>query len=186
MHLIIIIISALWLFSEIILSILRRAKTTDSQLDRSSMKIIWAAIAISIALGVSASYQPYGRFGGESQAFRIAGIVLIILGILIRWIAILTLKRQFTVDVAITRDHRLVMEGIYHYVRHPAYAGTLLSFLGLALVFANYLSLLIVFAPVCSAFIYRIHVEEKVLSDRFGKEYADYCASTKRLVPGVY
>jgi protein-S-isoprenylcysteine O-methyltransferase Ste14 len=75
---------------------------------------------------------------------------------------------------------------MYRFVRHPAYAGSLLSFLGLALCFSNYLTMLIVFIPVCLAFLNRIHIEENAFIDAFGNEYLDYCASTKRLIPGIF
>jgi protein-S-isoprenylcysteine O-methyltransferase Ste14 len=186
MEVITITLSALWLSSEIILSLLKRAEITDKRLDKSSFKIVWIAIAISVATGVSIGFQPFGHFGGDSEIFPIAGVALMIFGIVVRWYAIFTLKRRFTVDVAITADHRLIKEGIYHYVRHPAYAGSLLSFFGLGLVFANYLSIITIFIPICSALLYRIHVEEKALITNFGDEYINYRASTKRLIPHIF
>jgi protein-S-isoprenylcysteine O-methyltransferase Ste14 len=179
-------LSVLWLLSEIILALLKRAKTIDTRRDKSSFKIIWIAIAISVSAGVFLGSQSLGHFGGDSMLFPLVGIALMICGIVVRWVAILTLKRQFTVDVAISAHHRLVKEGIYHYVRHPAYSGSLLSFLGLGLVFANYMSMITVFVPICAALLYRIHVEERALIDNFGEEYLTYRASTKRLIPYVF
>lgn len=43
----------------------------------------------------------------------------------------------------------------------------------------------VIILSIFSAFLYRVRVEEKALADAFGKEYDDYCASTKRFVPGV-
>ncbi|MGA9118248.1 MAG: isoprenylcysteine carboxylmethyltransferase family protein, partial [Bacteroidota bacterium] len=106
--------------------------------------------------------------------------------LLVRWLAILSLKRQFTVDVSIAEDHRIIRTGMYRFVRHPAYAGSLLSFLGLALCFSNYVSMVIIFVPICLAFLYRIHVEEEALINAFGSQYLDYCASTRRLIPGIF
>jgi protein-S-isoprenylcysteine O-methyltransferase Ste14 len=113
-------------------------------------------------------------------------MALIVAGLTIRWRAILTLKRQFTVDVSIRKDHRIVKTGIYRLIRHPAYAGSLLSFFGLGLFFTNYLSLIVIFLPICSAFLYRMTIEEKILVATFGEEYRDYYRTTKRLLPGVY
>ena len=61
-----------------------------------------------------------------------------------------------------------------------------MSFLGLGVYFANYLSLVVIFLPILAAFMYRIRVEEKALIDAFGEEYRGYQAETKRLVPGMY
>ena len=182
----IIVLSALWLGSEIALSRLRRAQATDKRLDKFSLRILWIAILIGVNAGVFLGVQLPGYFGNGSTLFPSIGIALIVSGLVVRWAAILSLKRQFTVDVAITNDHRIVREGIYRFIRHPAYAGSLLSFFGLGLFFSNYLSILVIFVPICSAFLYRIHVEEKALISAFGDEYLDYCGSTKRLLPGIF
>jgi protein-S-isoprenylcysteine O-methyltransferase Ste14 len=80
----------------------------------------------------------------------------------------------------------LVNAGIYNYVRHPAYLGSLLSFLGLALYFGNWISFVVIFFPTLFAILNRIAVEEKVLINHFGREYIDYAKKTKRLIPNIY
>ena len=183
---IIITVSILWAGSEIILARTRRSQSPDLRFDKSSLRVIWATIAIAVNFGILVSFQRIGYFGNGSRIFPIAGLILIVFGLLIRWLAIFSLKHQFTVDVSIIKDHCIIKKGIYRFVRHPAYAGSLLSFFGLGLFFANYLSMLIIFLPICSAFLYRIRVEEKALIDNFGDEYVNYCASTKRLIPGIF
>ena len=148
LSIIIVIVSAFWLGSEIILSRLKRSLSTDARFDKSSLRILWITIFISVNIGVVLSFQRVGYFGGGSSVFPIVGILVIICGLLIRWIAIFSLKRQFTVDVAITKDHRIVSEGIYRFVRHPAYAGSIFSFLGLGLCFANVISLVVIVLPI--------------------------------------
>jgi protein-S-isoprenylcysteine O-methyltransferase Ste14 len=183
---IMITVSIIWLGSEIMLARLKRSLPTDARFDKSSLRILWITIFISVNIGVLLGLQRVGYFGDESMMFPIVGIILVIGGLFIRWLAIFSLKRQFTVDVAITKDHRIVSEGIYRFVRHPAYAGSILSFFGLGLFFANILSLAMIFLPTCSAFLYRIRVEEKALIDTFGDEYVRYRNSTNRLIPGIY
>ena len=181
-----IIVSVLWLGSEIILARTKHSRSTDTRFDKSSLRVLWITIGVSVNLGVILGLQRMGYFGGGSLVFAHAGIVFIICGLLVRWIAIISLKHQFTVDVTIRKDHRIVSGGMYRIIRHPAYAGSLLSFLGLGLCFANYFSVLVIFLPICSAFLHRIHVEEKTLIGAFGDEYLNYCRTTKRLVPGIY
>jgi protein-S-isoprenylcysteine O-methyltransferase Ste14 len=179
-------VSILWVGSEIILARTKHSQSTDMRFDKSSLRILWITIAIGVNLGILLSFQQIGYFGNGSRIFPIAGLILIVFGSVVRWLAIVSLKHQFTVDVSITKDHRIIRKGIYRFVRHPAYAGSLLSFFGLALFFANYLTMLVMFPPICSAFLYRIHVEERALIDNFGDEYVNYCASTKRLIPGIF
>jgi protein-S-isoprenylcysteine O-methyltransferase Ste14 len=183
---IIITVSALWIGSEIILARTKRSQSTDRRFDKSSLRLLWITIALSVNIGILLSFQRIGYFGNGSRIFPIAGLILIACGLFVRWIAIISLKHQFTVDISITRNHQLVTKGIYRFVRHPAYAGSLLSFFGLGLFFSNSLSMLIIFLPICAAFLYRIRVEEKALLDNFGEEYVNYCASTYRLIPGIF
>lgn len=96
------------------------------------------------------------------------------------------LGKYFTVDVTIKKDHQLKTDGFYKYVRHPSYAFSLLTFLGLAIVLNNYISAVIVFVPVFLMFLYRIKIEEKVLTEQFGSDYSDYMKKTKRLIPFIY
>lgn len=185
-NILIIIVSALWLGTEIILTRTRHSQPTDLRFDRSSLRVLWTTILISVTIGVLLGSQRVGYFGAGSRVFPSVGIVIVVCGLLVRWFAIASLKRQFTVDVSIREDHRIVSSGIYRFVRHPAYAGSMLSFLGLGFFFADYLSILTIFLPICSAFLYRIHVEEKTLMATFGDEYRHYCDSTKRLIPGIF
>jgi protein-S-isoprenylcysteine O-methyltransferase Ste14 len=179
-------VSILWLGSEILLVRFRRSKSSETRRDSFTLWVLWIAIAVAVGGGRYFSSLSSGSFGAASDTSRVAGIILIVAGIAARWIAILTLKRHFTVDVAITNNHALVTHGIYRYLRHPAYSGTLLSFCGLGFAFANWISLMLIVVLVSLAFLHRIRVEEKVLLDQFGMEFKRYCSSTKRLIPFVF
>jgi protein-S-isoprenylcysteine O-methyltransferase Ste14 len=182
----ILVVSMLWLGSEIALARMKHSQSTDTQSDKSSLRILWSAIIVSVTAGVVLSAQHVGSFSDHGKIVWATGLVLIILGLVIRWAAILTLRHQFTVDVAITKDHRIIREGLYKVIRHPAYLGSLLSFLGLGLTFRNYLGLIVLIVPIGAAFLFRIRVEEQMLVGAFGDEYVSYSTSTKRLIPGIF
>jgi protein-S-isoprenylcysteine O-methyltransferase Ste14 len=111
---------------------------------------------------------------------------LFVAGLLLRWWAIITLGRFFTVDVTIEKDHELVERGPFRIVRHPSYTGVLLAFVGLALSLCNLAVLLVILLPIGAAFVHRMNVEENALSAALGSQYTDYMRRTKRLVPFVY
>jgi protein-S-isoprenylcysteine O-methyltransferase Ste14 len=181
-----IFVSFIWVVSEVILGRMKKSKSSSTRREGASLAILWITISVSIALGVYIAMHQTGRLVAWSSAIVSVGIVLIVLGLVLRWAAIVSLGRMFTVDVAITRGHQLVRAGLYKSTRHPSYSGSLLSFLGLGLAFSNYLSLIVIFLPICAAFLYRIQVEERTLMAAFGDEYRDYCATTKRLIPRIY
>jgi protein-S-isoprenylcysteine O-methyltransferase Ste14 len=157
----------------------------SGDLDKNSLRLIWITIIISISLGVlSAIYLSAPII--KSDFLRFLGLFLILFGMLVRFSAVRTLGKFFTVDLAIDQDHQLIKKGFYQYVRHPSYTGSLLSFLGLGLSLNNWISLIVIFIPVLIAFIYRITIEERLLLVKIGLEYADYRKKTKRLIPLIY
>jgi len=175
-----------WLLSEIILNRVLRSRRGDQPLKgKQSLTIIWiAAIAATVA---AANIAEYTRFPITDWAgIGWLGIGLILLGMAIRFIAIISLGRFFTVDVAIRQGHMLKKDGMYKYIRHPAYTGSLLSFLGFGVSLNNWVSLVVVVIPVTAAFLYRIRLEEEMLVASFGGEYERYKKETYRLLPGVY
>ncbi len=176
-----------YLISELLLTVTRRSRSrTGTKQDRSTLRVLWLVIMVSVAAGFyvasrwPAAALPYGRM------FALAGVVLFVAGLLLRWWAIITLGRFFTVDVTIEKDHELVERGPFRMVRHPSYTGVLLAFLGLALSLQNWAALVVIILPIGAAFIHRMNVEEAALSRALGPRYADYIKRTKRLVPFVY
>jgi protein-S-isoprenylcysteine O-methyltransferase Ste14 len=180
-------VGLLWPASEVVLGVLTRAKGGPATVrDRGSLVLLWSAIIAGIAAGMWSRFSAVGRMGAPPTLFLSVGLALIVLGLALRWTAILTLGRFFTSNVAIQTGHAVVRTGVYRYVRHPSYSGMLVAFLGVGLGFGNWLSLLSVLVPIAAALLYRVHVEEHALTEALGRTYTDYCRTTKRLIPGVY
>ncbi len=116
----------------------------------------------------------------------VLALVLLLGGLALRWAAILTLDRLFTVDVAIQSDHMVVQNGLYRFIRHPSYTGLLLAFLGVGVYFANWLSMLVLMLPITLVVINRVVKEERTLLAALGADYAAYCARTRRFIPGLF
>lgn len=88
--------------------------------------------------------------------------------------------------MTVEKNQKIIQKGLYKFLRHPSYTGSLLSFLGLGLSFSNWLSTIIIFVPIFFVFTYRIKIEEKALINNFGDKYINYSKSTKRLIPLIY
>lgn len=176
----------IWILSEIILNrFVRSGKSDKHSTDKNTEFFLWLTIIMSVTAAVFISINfSFPIF--LSERFEFIGLVLIIAGIIIRFIAIRQLGKFFTVDVTIRSDHELMQGGLYQYLRHPSYSASLLSFLGLGLALNNWLSLCIVFFSVLFAYIHRMNTEESVLTEQFGQKYSDYIQRTKRIIPFVY
>ncbi|MDQ3118894.1 MAG: isoprenylcysteine carboxylmethyltransferase family protein [Verrucomicrobiota bacterium] len=177
-----------YLISEILLTVTRRScSRTGTKQDRSTLRMLWLVIVLSIAAGVClAQYFPAAAALAHGREIAFIGVALFVAGLFLRWWAIITLGRFFTVDVSIEKDHEVVERGPFRLVRHPSYSGVLLAFVGFALTLGNWMAGLVVLLPIALAFNYRMKVEEEALSDALGSRYTDYMKRTKRLVPLVY
>ena len=122
---------------------------------------------------------------GIDLAFFFVGLGMILLGGVIRLIAIARLKGNFSGALRIREGHTLVKTGIYHWIRHPAYLGAIVLFLGFPVMLSSLLGFLVMFL-LAPYLIHRTKLEEKMLIERFGAEYEEYIKHSKRLIPFVY
>lgn len=181
------IVIALFPLSEISLAFLRRSRgVAMKREDRGSLRLLWLCILIGVILAFLAQGVSSARLPLSARVVRIVALALMTTGLALRWTAILTLGRFFTVDVAIHPDHAVVESGLYRYMRHPSYTGLLVAFLGFGLSFSNWLSLVVLLLPISLGVLYRVAREEKALLESLGPAYADYRARTRRFVPGLF
>ncbi len=180
----------LWTLGEIIL--LLRARTTDNvqpacSWDRGTLRLLWITLFVSITLGqlVRARLGPTPAL--HRPAIADAALLLLLVGVLLRGVAIATLGRAFSVNVAIRASQRIVQHGLYACVRHPSYSALLLIFLAIGLRTANFYALAVTVFPPIVALLWRIHVEEIALRASFGDDYDDYARRVpRRLLPGLW
>lgn len=180
------IIMILWGLSEIFLLLKMRSGSADAKgKDKKSLPYLWMVIGFSVFFGVFIAKATQFPFYTNSQ-IQILGLMILFLSVIFRMIVVYNLGKYFTVDVTIRKGHQLKTDGFYKYVRHPSYSFSLLTFVGLAIVLNNYISAAIILIPVFMMFFLRMNIEEKVLTDQFGKDYTDYMKKTKRLIPFIY
>ena len=176
----------LWVGSEIVIGIATRAKKSSASIrDRGSLALLWIVIGISCFSAGWLSEAQGPTIPISSHWAKGVGLAILMTGLILRWTAILTLGRYFTSNVAIQAGHTILKSGVYRYWRHPSYTGMWLAFVGLALHFRNWWSLVIVIVPITAAMLYRIRVEEAALVETFGLDYEEYRRSRGLLVPKI-
>ena len=114
------------------------------------------------------------------------GIILILSGIVMRFLARKILGKQYSVHLETSDTHNLVTTGIYRVIRHPAYFGLMCLFVGIPLSMGSWGGIIFAVAGGIPAIIYRIVLEEKLLNERFGMQYKEYNEKTWRLVPYLW
>jgi protein-S-isoprenylcysteine O-methyltransferase Ste14 len=79
---------------------------------------------------------------------------------------------------------RLVVRGLYRYMRNPQYVGVLLILLGEAALFKSKVILEYSLGWFAVINLVVVLYEEPVLRTRFGKSYQDYRRAVRRWLPG--
>jgi protein-S-isoprenylcysteine O-methyltransferase Ste14 len=154
--------------------------------DRRNRWIFGPFIVLGLVMAILPAYLDGRNLWTTDEAVTpYVGLALLTLGGVLRTMPVFILGRRFTGLVAIQEGHQLVTRGLYHYVRHPSYAGMLLYTVGYVLVFRCWLGLLLV-AALVPVLVARMNAEEALLEGEFGEEYASYKRRTWRLVPWVY
>jgi protein-S-isoprenylcysteine O-methyltransferase Ste14 len=121
----------------------------------------------------------------DGDTLRYAGLLMFIVGCVLRVAPMFVLGPRFSALVAIQEQHELVTDGLYRVIRHPSYLGLLLATLGWVLVFRSGIGLLLML-PFLLIGPARLDAEEALLASEFGESWAAYRRRTWRLVPWVY
>jgi protein-S-isoprenylcysteine O-methyltransferase Ste14 len=131
--------------------------------------------------------------------FNRRGFLVINAGAILGWIGVilaasgytlifwsgLALGRQYSAEVTIQHEHRLITGSIYRYIRHPRYLGVMVLAIGFSAVFSSWIGLamsMLVFVVL----LFRIKDEETLMQLEFGSAWQAYCKYSWRLIPYIY
>jgi protein-S-isoprenylcysteine O-methyltransferase Ste14 len=118
----------------------------------------------------------------ERRAWQGIGLGLYVAALfLLRWTDA-WLARHFT---QAGERRELMTGGPFRYLRHPRYAGLIISRIAFALSFASILGWLLVIGWILIVHR-RISLEEPHLKKLFGQDYEAYAQRTPRMLPGIY
>ncbi|MEI8087330.1 MAG: isoprenylcysteine carboxylmethyltransferase family protein [Paludibacter sp.] len=151
-------------------------------------KILGLSFLVTIAMYVTAGLDS-GRYHWSPNfhwSLMLLGIILTIIGQLLFLIA--QKQNKFfssTVRIQTNREHTVCETGLYGFVRHPAYLGSIIQSLGFPFLFGSLWSSI----PICLSIILlitRTNLEDKTLKNEL-KGYLDYANKTRyKLFPYLW
>jgi protein-S-isoprenylcysteine O-methyltransferase Ste14 len=155
--------------------------------DRGSFYVVIATSVLGVlaAFYCASDVQSTGLRGARWPVF-IVGVVVIMLGIVLRQWSVSTLGAFFTVQVQVREGQTVVDTGPYRFVRHPSYTAIITSFAGIGVALENWLSLLALLIIPTIGLVVRIRVEERALLAALGEPYRQFSQSRARLIPKVW
>jgi protein-S-isoprenylcysteine O-methyltransferase Ste14 len=148
------------------------------------LSLAWVSFFIPL-VWVAAPWLAFADYPLHLVPF-VAGSALLASGLWFFHRSHVDLGTNWSITLEVRENHQLVTNGVYRRVRHPMYLALFLYSLGQALALPNWVagpSYLVGFGLL---FALRVGPEERMMRERFGAEYDDYAARTRRLVPGVW
>jgi methanethiol S-methyltransferase len=182
----------LWVFYYFIHSLLANKKVKLLLIEKfhSSVNIYRLVYSIISILGLISIFYFLSSTKSDillekTQTLKFISLALSTWGVIIIKLAFKNYSIRQFLGLSKTSDQSTLLElGIFRYVRHPIYSGTILLFLGFWLFIPNVLNL----ATVLCMFLYLplgIRMEEDKLIGEFGVSYQTYKEKVPALFPDL-
>ncbi len=151
----------------------------------------WSRTVLSVHLlafgvmyfGLGAAVFP-NRVPAWFPGQRVVGVFLIGLGAFVASWAVASFQ-SWRFRAKLEHGHQLATNGAFRLLRHPIYMGLNLLAVGTAF-WVPAVTVWVGAALMVVGSELRARVEERVLAKVFGSAYGEYCARTRRFIPGVY
>jgi len=112
---------------------------------------------------------------------RFVGIILGIVGVALFGIAVRTMKDSWRAGIPESDRTELVTTGVFRVSRNPAFLAFYLVYIGVLLMFFNWILLLFTILSMIMLHL-QIRQEERFLVGAFGGEYQEYKQQTRRYI----
>ncbi|WP_377888038.1 methyltransferase family protein [Alkalihalobacillus sp. R86527] len=154
-------------------------------MERRSFRLIFLMTSMAILFTVILSTFNMFRME-ESHLTRSIGILIYGGGILLRYWGIKELGQFFSRDVIVEEELELVSSGPYRKLRHPLYTGLLLIMIGFPIYMGVWMGVIVSALFIIPVLLYRIRIEEEMMSKSIGVKYEEWGKSRNRLIPYIY
>jgi protein-S-isoprenylcysteine O-methyltransferase Ste14 len=162
-------------------------KKGDNVAKNGSVKHLFLQFVVMMFLVSILSYIHLSKYNTDLSNLEYYTLGVVLVGFAIRMWSYYELGSSFTFMLKTGKDQQLIKSGPYKVLVHPSYTGQVLVLVG-ALFFLTKSWVLSLGLLSASYYVSskRIKVEEKLMRDKFGKEYDVYLNERYRFIPFVY
>jgi protein-S-isoprenylcysteine O-methyltransferase Ste14 len=148
--------------------------------------ILMARVGPLSMLVVAGLDARFGWSASLSLAIRMAGLALAALGLIVTdWALLVNKFFSAVVRIQADRNHTVITDGPYRFVRHPGYLGAMLHYVGMPLMLGSLWTLIPTMLTI-GVTVARTALEDKTLREELDG-YREYTEQTRyRLLPGVW
>lgn len=165
--------------------LIRRSQSTNVQ-DGKSRQVILVGTGIAFLAAFPLAWVPALQIHERRVGVFLVGVVLLVLGSVLRRHCWRMLGPAFTGDVRVLADQQVVTRGAYAVLRHPSYTAGIILNTAVGIALGSWASALILAVASFAVYAYRIKVEEHALQAAIGEPYERFMRARKRLIPFVY
>ena len=141
-------------------------------------------VAIILGLFQIGTLEYIDEFGNAMfENTRLIGFILYLTFSWIQIWAYKTLGENYSQDILILKDHKIVTSGPFKLIRHPQYLSQILMDLAAGVATLSYVVIIIALIEI-PFLIMRALLEEKILAKHF-KEYSEYKSKRGFMIPFV-
>jgi protein-S-isoprenylcysteine O-methyltransferase Ste14 len=127
-------------------------------------------------LGISSFFYGAGNIIIGTMAIIFGGIVAI-------WTIVTQITLASGTPFPMLPTKRLLIVGPFKYCRNPMTLGTIIAYVGIAIIIGTVTGLMVVAIFAAILVLYLKIIEEKELQMRFGSEYIEYKKTTPFIIP---
>jgi len=120
----------------------------------------------------------------DYQTIRVIGLAFYIVFSWVQIWSTKTLSDNFSQDIAIKKEHHLVTNGPFKFIRHPQYLSQFLMDLGGAAATLSFILAPLALIQIPFLFM-RASMEDKLLEKHFGENFRSYKKKTGMIIPFV-
>lgn len=131
---------------------------------RTAAVLVFAAELVSIFVGTGHCFT----------GIRVMGAAVSVVGTAVFMIAVRTMRDSWRAGVSPTDQTELVTDGIYQISRNPAFLGFDLLYIGMLLMFFNWILCILTVFAIMMYHLQIVNVEEDFLLAAFGDAYLQY------------
>jgi protein-S-isoprenylcysteine O-methyltransferase Ste14 len=163
-----------------LVNVKERPKTYLQKLPLNLSVVILILVIVSVFQAGTLDYAKYQHLFN----IRLIGLVVYIV---FSWFQVRIYKimgENFSNEIVVLKNHKLVTKGPFRVIRHPYYFGQILSDLGVSVALLSYIvfPLVIIEIPLL---IMRSFREEKLLAKHFKDEFDSYKKKTGFIIPFI-
>ncbi len=124
------------------------------------------------------------EYTAGNYSFRLIGLAVYLVFSWIQVWAYKSLGENYSQEIVIFKNHKLVVKGPFKFVRHPQYISQILMDLGAGFVVMSYIILPIALFQI-PFIIFRASIEEKLMNKHFGEEFKAYKTKSGFMIPFI-